>query len=115
MSIQYLRYATYDQYPGYTNVPVILHWTVDFLKDVKGEIMNWFESQSYDPDEYTWEMTYTFEDNAGVITDENGETPFTCDPYNRTMSLNLVIYVQNEEGGQVYTYGGPVVLHQVRK
>ena len=30
------------------------------------------------------------------------------------MSLNLTVGVQNEEGGQVYTYGGPVTLHQVR-
>lgn len=108
-------YATYDQYPGYEGVPITIHWTVDFLKNRKGEVMFWFESQAYDPDQYTWAMTYTFNNNKGVITDENGETPFICDPYNRTMNLDLKITVQYEDGGDGYTYGGPVTLHQIRK
>lgn len=107
-------YATYDQYPGYTSVPITIHWTVDFLQDGRGEIMYWFESQAYDPDTYSWQMSYTFANNAGVITDADGTTAFTCDPYNRTMDLTLTVGVQYEEGGTVYTYGGPVTLHQVR-
>ncbi len=108
-------YATYDQYPGYTSNPLTIHWTVDFLKDGKGEVMFWLESQNYDPDPYSWEFTYTFENNAGVISDEFGDKPFTCDPYNRTIDLNLTVSFQNEEDGPVYTYGGPVTLHQTRK
>ena len=108
-------YATHDQYPGYTSNPLTIHWTVDFLKDGNGEVMFWLESANYDPDPYSWQFTYTFEDNKGVISDEFGDKPFTCDPYNRTMNLNLTVSFQNEEDGSVYTYGGPVTLHQTRR
>ena len=108
-------YATHDQYPDYTSTPLTIHWTVDFLNDGRGEVMFWFESENYDPDPYSWEFTYTFEDNQGVISDDSGDKPFICDPYNRTMSLNLTVSLQNEEDGPVYTYGGPVTLHQTRR
>ena len=95
--------------------PCTIHWTVDFLRDGKGEVMFWLESQAFDADQYSWEMTYTYDGhNAGVITDADGNWPFTLDPYNRTMSVTLQFQTQHEEGGQMFTYGGPTTLHQTR-
>ncbi len=108
-------YATHDQYPGFTSNPLTIHWTVDFLSDGKGEVMFWLESLNYDPDPYSWQFTYTFDHDEGVISDEFGDKHFVCDPYNRTMDLNLTVSFQNEEDGPVYTYGGPVTLHQIRR
>ena len=99
----------------YGTVPCTIHWTVDFLRDGKGEVMFWIESRAFDADQYSWEMTYTYDGhNAGVITDSDGNWPFTCDPYNRTMNVTLQFQTQHEEGGQMFTYGGPTTLHQTR-
>jgi hypothetical protein len=107
-------YSTTTQ-TQYGAVPCTIHWTVDFLRDGRGEVMFWLESQAFDSDQYSWQMTYTYDGhNAGVITDEDGSWPFTCDPYNRTMNVTLQFRTQHEEGGQMFTYGGPTTLHQTR-
>ena len=107
-------YATTTQ-TQYGPVPCTIHWTVDFLNDGRGEVMFWMESQAFDADQYSWQMTYTYDGhNAGVISDDDGEWPFTCDPYNRTMNVTLQFQTQHEEGGAIFTYGGPTTLHQTR-
>jgi len=115
-------YATTTQ-TQYGVYPVTIHWTVDFLKDGKGEVMFWQESQAYGPDTYSWKMTYTYDGkNAGVISDGMGEWPvngdnqwsFTCDPYNRTLQVPLLFEVQHVQDGPIVTYGGLTTLHQVR-
>lgn len=112
--------TTQTQYGLY---PVTIHWTVDFLSNGEGEVMMWQESQAYDPDKYTWKMTYTYEgNNAGVITDGFGEWPvegdnqypFTLDAVNRTLEVMLQFEVQHVADGPIITYGGLTTLHQIR-
>lgn len=116
------EYATTTQ-TQYGVYPVTIHWTVDFLKDGRGEVMFRQISQAYDPDTYSWQMTYTYDGkNTGVISDGMGEWPmsgenkwdFTCDPYNRTLQVTLQFEAQHVEDGPIVTYGGPTTLHQVR-
>lgn len=104
--------TTQTQYGAY---PVTIHWTVDFLQDGNGEVMFWMESSAFDPDQYSYTFNYTYDGkNAGEITDADGQWPFTCDPYNRTMQVTLQFQTQHVEDGPLYTYGGPTTLHQVR-
>lgn len=108
-------FVTRGQEVGHTNVSMIFHWTVDFLQDGKGEVMFWVESPELDPDEFTWEFDYTYDgNNAGVLTDSEGDHPLTIDPYNRTMSVELVVGIQHVEDGPAYLYGGQTTLHQTR-
>ena len=108
-------FSTHGQAAGHTNASMIFHWTVDFLKDGKGEVMFWIESPDVDPEEFSWEMTYTYNgNNTGVLIDDEGEHPITLDPYNRTMKVELLVGIQHEEDGPGYTYGGLTTLHQTR-
>jgi|GEM_PF-819654 len=112
--------TTQTQYGTY---PVVIHWTVDFLANGEGEVMMWQESQAYDPDQYTWRMTYSYDGNSGgVVSDGFGEWPvdgdnnypYTVDAVNRTLELNLQFEVQHVADGPIITYGGPTTLHQIR-
>lgn len=92
---------------------VIIHWTVDFLADGKGEVMLWLESPSISADVDTYEFTYSYNgDNTGVL-DLGGARPFTIDAYNRTMTAKLTFDAEFEEGTTT-NLGGETVLHQVR-
>lgn len=112
------RFATYGQEAGYTNIPITIHWTVDFLRDGKGEVMFYFESELFDNTPYTLDMTYNYDgNNAGTLKSEdlNDENlPFTIDPYNRTMNVELTVNLQHAENGPIFTYGGRTTLHQTR-
>ena len=110
-------YSTYDQTPGYTQNYLNIHWTIDFLSDGQGEIMFYLESPGYDPDTYTFPMTYTYDGvNSGTISNWEYGTAgnFTVDPYNRALVIeNLTLEIgETEDAG--YTYGGVTTLHQVR-
>ena len=110
-------FATYDQTPGYTQNYLNIHWTIDFLSDGRGEIMFYLESPGYDPDPYTFPMTYTYDGvNAGVISDwEYGQAGnFTVDPYNRTLVVENLTLEIGETADAGYTYGGVTTLHQMR-
>lgn len=110
-------FSTYDQTPGYTQNYLNIHWTIDFLSDGQGEIMFYLESPGYDPDTYTFPMTYTYDGvNSGTISNWEYGTAgnFTVDPYNRALVIeNLTLEIgETEDAG--YTYGGVTTLHQVR-
>ncbi len=110
-------FATRDQAPGYTQNPLNIHWTIDFLKDGKGELMFWLESPGYDPDPYTFPITYTYDgDGVGKIDPwEYGDAgSFFADPYNRTLVVKNLTVEIGETAESGYTYGGETTLHQVR-
>ena len=108
-------FATHGQEAGYTSIPITIHWTVDFLQNGQGEVMFWFESELFDNTPYSLDMSYTYDgNNAGIVLESESEHPFTIDPYNRTMSLDLTVNLQHAEDGPVFTYGGLTTLHQTR-
>lgn len=92
---------------------ILIHWTVDFLADGKGEVMWWLESPGIDPGEDTHEMTYTYEGNNQGTISFGSSNPFVIDPYNRTMTTTLTFSAEFEADFTT-SLGGETVLHQTR-
>lgn len=99
----------------YGPMALTIRWTLDFLANGQASVMMVFESQAFDNTPYDWTSTYTYDPatGTGVLTDESlGSVSFTTDAVNRTLTANLVIYVQHEEGSDGVSYGGVTTLHQ---
>ncbi len=97
------------------NMALIIRWTLDFLANGQASVMMVFESQAFDNTPFDWTSSYTYDPATGngVLTDENlGTVNFSVDAVNRTMTADLIIYVQHEEGGSTVGYGGTTTLHQ---
>ncbi|MBR1550361.1 MAG: hypothetical protein IJ634_06960 [Bacteroidales bacterium] len=109
-------YTTTTQTPQGT-MPLSIRWTLNFLANGRASVMFIFDSQAFDNTPYDWSSTYTYNPSTGTgkLSDEYlGDVNFTTDAINRTLTANLVIYVQHEEGDSGYPYGGETTLHQTR-
>lgn len=107
-------YSTTTQ-TQYGAMALTIRWTLDFLAGGQASVMMVFDSQAFDNTPYDWSSTYTYDPatGKGVLTDENlGTVNFTVDAVNRTLTADLVVYVQHEEGGEGIPYGGTTTLHQ---
>ena len=97
-------FATYDQTPGYTQYPINIHWTIDFM-------------EVFDPDPYDFDMTYTYDGkgNGNIARWEYGDAGnFTVNPYNRSITIENLTLEMGETEDSGYTYGGQTTLYQVR-
>lgn len=110
-------FATYDQTPGYTQYPINIHWTIDFMEDGQGKIMFYLESPVFDPDPFDFDMTYTYDGkgNGNIARWEYGDGGnFTVNPYNRSITIENLTLEMGETEDSGYTYGGQTTLYQVR-
>lgn len=99
----------------YGPMALSIRWTLDFLSNGQASVMMVFDSQAFDDTPYEWSSAYTYDPatGTGVLSDKNlNNVSFSVDAVNRTLTADLVIYVQHEEGGETIPYGGTTILHQ---
>ncbi|MBQ8702792.1 MAG: hypothetical protein IJ524_00260 [Bacteroidales bacterium] len=102
------------EYQGNT-INMKLVWTMDFLTDTTGALLVEVSSPFSQTEYNDFDFSYSFDGStAGYIYTGNDAEPFTVDPVNQTLTIDIQMPVGLGEEGQQTILGGVTTLYRVR-